>query len=48
MLAQNEYINFAAWQIDNLERLLAKIRKDSKQVFFMILNLQTIYTKYFD
>ena len=48
MLAQKEYTNAAAWQIDNVERLLAKIEKDPKGVLSMILDMQSIYTKYLD
>ncbi len=47
-LAQEEYTNATAWQIDNLEKLLAEIEKDSKRVLSMILDMQSIYTKYFD
>ncbi len=47
-LAQEEHTNVAAWRIDNLERLLAKIEKDPKGVLSMILDMQSIYTKYLD
>ena len=32
MLAQKEHTNAAVWEIDNLERLLVEIEKDSKKV----------------
>lgn len=35
-------------QIDNLEKLLAKIEKDFKKVLSIILEIQSIYTKYLD
>ena len=47
-LAQEEHTNAAAWRIDNLERLLAEIEKDPKGVLSMILDMQSIYTKYLD
>ncbi len=46
MFTQKEHTNVAAWQIDNLKRLLAKIEKDPKKVLSMILDMQSIYTKY--
>ncbi len=48
MLAQEKLTNAAAWQIDNLERLLAKIEKDLDGVLSMILDMWSIYTKYLD
>ncbi len=47
-LAQEEYTNAAAWQIDNLERLLAEIEKDPEGVLSIILDMRRIYTKYLD
>ncbi len=47
-LTQEEHTNATAWQIDNLESLLAEIKNDLKEVLSMILNIQSIYTKYLD
>ena len=38
--------NAAAWQIDSLERVLAEIKKDSKGVLSMILDMRSIYIEY--
>ena len=43
---EQEYNNAAAWQIDSLERLLAKIEKDPEGVLSMILDMRSIYTEY--
>ena len=43
---EQEHNNAAAWQIDSLERLLAKIEKDPEGVLSMILDMRSIYTKY--
>lgn len=47
-LAQEGYTNAAAWQIDNLEILLVKIEKDPEGVLSIILDMQSIYTKYLE
>lgn len=46
MLAQKEYTNATTQQIDNLEKLLAKIKKDPGGVLSMVLYIRSIYTKY--
>lgn len=46
MLTKKEYINITASQINNLEKQLVEIKKDSGGVLSMILNMQNIYTKY--
>ena len=43
---EQEHNNAAAWQINSLERLLAEIGKDPKGVLSIILDMQSIYTKY--
>ena len=43
---KQKHNNTAVWQIDSLEKLLAKIDKDLKEVVSMILDMQSIYTKY--
>ena len=43
---EQEHNNAAAWQIDSLERLLAKIEKDPEGVLSMILDMRSIYTEY--
>lgn len=39
ILVQKKYNNVVIWQINGLERLLAKIEKNFKEVLFMILDL---------
>ena len=43
---QEEHKNATAQQIDNLEKLLAKIEKDSNKILFIIFNMWNIYIKY--
>lgn len=43
-----EHINSIVWQVDNLEKLLAKIENDSKWVLSIIFDMQNNYTKYLD
>ena len=43
---EQKYDNVAVWQIDSLKRLLAKMDKDPKRVLSIILDMQSIYTKY--
>lgn len=38
--------NGTVWEINSLEKLLAKIKKDPKEILSIILAIQSIYTKY--
>lgn len=48
MLSEEQHINGAAWQIDHLEKLLARINKDPGRVLCVILDMQSLYTRYSD
>ena len=43
MLTQEEYTNIAAWQIDNLEKLLAKIKNIPKIVIYNLRYIEYFY-----